>query len=163
MFKIAKYLYWKHIQVGKEHVSSNVKAQGARNVGGQNVDEDVKCIFNPSNYTPGDNEHYILCMEWRGRCDLCFSLGRVDGGSEEDKGMGKLIKLKIKPKKDKKVEDFLEQLETAKALFLQGDLDKVIIIASGPDLKCCTSNGIMVLEAKEICRDFIKNSKEYAD
>ena len=63
MFKIAKYLYWKHIQVGKEHVSSNVKAQGARNAGGQDANENVRRFSNPINHTSGDNEHYFLRME----------------------------------------------------------------------------------------------------
>ena len=49
-------------------------------------DEDVRCIPDSSNYTSRDNEHYFLCMERRGRCYICLSLGGVDGRIKEDKG-----------------------------------------------------------------------------
>ena len=77
--------------------------------------------------------------------------------------MGKLIKLKIKPKGDDKVEDFLEQLEYIRVLFLQGDIDNVFIIATSKDDKICTSSGVNVGEAMDMCRDFINNAKEYLD
>jgi hypothetical protein len=77
--------------------------------------------------------------------------------------MGKLIKLKIKPKKDKKVEDFLEQLGYIRVLFLHGDIDNVFIIATGKDGKICTSNGVNIGDAKEMCRDFISDPTKYID
>ena len=77
--------------------------------------------------------------------------------------MGKILQFKAKPKNNNKVDNFLEQLEMARVLFLQGDLDKIIIIATGEDLNCCASNGIRTLEAKEICRDFIYDSAKYTD
>jgi len=77
--------------------------------------------------------------------------------------MGKLIQFKIKPKKDSRIDDFLEELECTKALFLQGDFENIFIIAHGKDSKDCTSSGVTIEKAKEMCIDFIRNSNEYTD
>lgn len=77
--------------------------------------------------------------------------------------MGKLIKLKIKPKGDDRIDNFFDQIEMVKELYLQGDIESIFIIAVGDGVKYCTSNGIEIRSAKKICLDFIKNTKEYLD
>ncbi len=75
----------------------------------------------------------------------------------------KVIQFRVKPKRDNRVADFLGELETTKELFLLGELDKIIIISSGKDLKCCSSNGLKVSDAKEMFRDFLCDPKQYID
>lgn len=70
---------------------------------------------------------------------------------------------KVKQKKDNMVSDFLETLDGIRELFLIGEIDKVIIIATGKDLKCCSSNRLMVSDADEMFRDFLRNPKQYID
>ncbi|WP_407308758.1 hypothetical protein [Desulfosporosinus sp. SB140] len=65
--------------------------------------------------------------------------------------------------KDKRVTDFLAELSYLRDLFLQGEIENVIVIANGKGDKCCTSSGVNIAEAKEMCRDFIRNTKEYFD
>ena len=77
--------------------------------------------------------------------------------------MGKLIKLKLKSKGDDRIDNFFDQIEMVKELYLQGVIGSVFIIAVGDGVKYCTSNGIEVRSAKKICLDFIENAKEYLD
>jgi len=67
-----------------------------------------------------------------------------------------------KPNRDKgrKITKFMEQLEVLKVLYLQGTVSEIVIIARGKE-KCCTSNQISIKTAKEICRDYLENTKEY--
>lgn len=76
--------------------------------------------------------------------------------------MGKLINLKFKNSKKDEVAHFLGELGYLKGLYLHGIIDKIIIIAQGEE-KCCTSNGLNLKKAKEICNDFVLNYKEYVD
>jgi hypothetical protein len=78
--------------------------------------------------------------------------------------MDKIIQLsdKLKNKEKKKeIDKFLIELETLKNYYLQGDINKIIIIAQGETEKCCMSNGIYSKEATKICNDFISNIKDY--
>ncbi|MDQ7094020.1 hypothetical protein REC12_10505 [Desulfosporosinus sp. PR] len=77
--------------------------------------------------------------------------------------MGNVIKFKAKLTRDKRVVDFLAELNYLRELFLQGEIENVIVIANGKGDKCCTSSGVSIDEAKAMCRDFIHNTKEYFD
>lgn len=77
--------------------------------------------------------------------------------------MGKIIQLKTKQKNDKRFTNFMKQLGIVSELFLHGKVDNVLIIVNGKDLKACTSNGVNVANAKEMCRYFIRNAGEYID
>lgn len=77
--------------------------------------------------------------------------------------MAKILQFKARPKPDTRVEEFIEQLEDTKTLFLDKHIDDVFIIATGEDLKCCTSSGVTLEKALKMCRDFIKNYREYTD
>lgn len=75
--------------------------------------------------------------------------------------MADIIKFKLKPENDKKTSNFLEQLDFIRELYLRGELENVFIAANGRIGKCCTSNGVNVANAKEICWDFIYHTGEY--
>jgi hypothetical protein len=80
--------------------------------------------------------------------------------------MGKIIELKAfieKQKRDDETAHFIEQLGSVETLYLQGDIDKVVIICTGKDLKCCTSNSVPIGEAKNMVRDFALNTNDYID
>lgn len=78
--------------------------------------------------------------------------------------MGKLIKFKSKSKNDNKVASLLSELEYTKTVFLNSELGNVFTIINGGEVgRCCTSNGVNIDDAKEMCRDFIRNAKEYID
>ena len=78
--------------------------------------------------------------------------------------MGKLIKLKIKHKNNKILEHLLSELEYIKTVFLDRELGDVFIIINGGEAgKCCTSNGVDIAKAKEMCRDFVRSAGEYVD
>ena len=71
--------------------------------------------------------------------------------------------IEFKKKKGQMPDDFLEQLHDIEQLYLQGFLDRIVIVGQGKEIKVCTSNGIKVKEAKKICNDFCINTKEYVD
>jgi hypothetical protein len=78
--------------------------------------------------------------------------------------MGDVVKLKIKrvvSEKEKEMLFFFKQLDLVKQLYVAGAIDKVIILANGEN-KCCTGNMISIGAGKQICRDFIDNTKEYS-
>ncbi|MDD5356260.1 MAG: hypothetical protein PHY56_06980 [Candidatus Omnitrophica bacterium] len=80
--------------------------------------------------------------------------------------MGDVVKLKtkrIKSEKEGEMLFFFKQFDLIKQLYIAGALDKIIILANGKngENKCCTGNQISVNVGKQICRDFIDNSKEY--
>ena len=77
--------------------------------------------------------------------------------------MGKLIQFKSKAKEETKVNEFLTELDYTRDMFLAGLIDNVFIIATGDEGKLCTSSGVNIGDAKEMCRDFIRNAKEYID
>ena len=78
--------------------------------------------------------------------------------------MGKLIKLKVKHKNNKILEHLLSELEYTETVFLNRELGDVLIIINGGEVgRCCTSNGVNIAKAKDMCRDFIRNSKDYMD
>ena len=77
--------------------------------------------------------------------------------------MGKLIKLKKKPKKDTRIGDFLEELEILRTALLEGTLDNIFILAYGKDLKLCSSSRVTVKDSRSMCKDFIDNTKDYLD
>lgn len=77
--------------------------------------------------------------------------------------MAEIVLFKLKPQNDKKTENFLEQLDFIRELYLRGELENVFIMANGKIGKCCTSNGVTVANAKEMCWNFIYHTKEYID
>lgn len=80
--------------------------------------------------------------------------------------MGDVVRLKSKKVVSEKEEEmlfFFKQLDLLKQLYVGGHIDKIFILADGKSGKCCTGNRINIGTAKLICRDFIDNTKEYAD
>ena len=58
---------------------------------------------------------------------------------------------------------FAEELEIVKALYICGEITKVLVICEGKEEKfnSCTSSGITITDAKELCKDFIIRSRKY--
>ena len=80
--------------------------------------------------------------------------------------MGDIVKLKTKKAKSEREGEvlfFLRQLDLLKQLYVSGTIDKIVIIANGEGVKCCTGNKINISTSKQLCSDFINNVKEYID
>ena len=81
--------------------------------------------------------------------------------------MGNIVhfkpKPKIKPKSNNSVLDFMELLGLLKELYIEGGIDDIFILVNGCGDKTCAGNGVSVEDAKDMCRDFIRNSKDYMD
>jgi hypothetical protein len=81
----------------------------------------------------------------------------------ERDSMGDIVKFKPKKavsEKEAEMLFFFKQLDSLKQLYVTGAIDKIIILADGQN-KCCTSNKIKTSTAKQICKDFIENTKDY--
>lgn len=80
--------------------------------------------------------------------------------------MSKVLQFKPKPMtrpKHKIDKDFIEQMEAMIELYLDGQLDKIIVVATGSMGKVSNSNGLTVWQGEDILKDFIRNSNEYID
>jgi hypothetical protein len=77
--------------------------------------------------------------------------------------MNNVVELKFKDKRWKDLGKFLHQLAIVKDLYVEGKIDKILIIAEGKDCKCCTSNELNLKTAKAMCDDFTENWKEFID
>lgn len=75
--------------------------------------------------------------------------------------MNEILQFKVKDKRKKEVDKFIQQIDLLKELYLRGDLDKIVILADGNNGKGCTSNGLYLKDVREMFIDFQNNYKEY--
>lgn len=68
---------------------------------------------------------------------------------------------KSKTSKQEEVTFFFRQLSILKKLYLQGRIDKILIIAQGNIGKVSTSNRLNLVDGMEMAEDFIFNADEY--
>ena len=77
--------------------------------------------------------------------------------------MGSILEFKAR-QTSKESDDFLEVMDAIKYLYSKGELkDILVIIESKSDGKFCTSNGMFVDDAVDMCKDFVRNTEEYLD